>query len=202
MHYGLINWFLGKGPMAEPDTRFMASYLAAVGALAQLARDVDLELAANELARGMPDDEARAVFAAQADAARAADPAPARERARARRVPRAASRACCGAHADDEPVFADNPIRFLRELYHYLQMEENPDTPPSEKIWEDDAAILGAAEAFYAEVARRTGARWYGRRRAVRRPARRPRRADDDAVWRACVRRAPRSSARASSSCS
>src|SRR5262249_22313192 len=42
----------------------------------------------------------------------------------------------------DEPVFADNPIRFLRELYHYLQMEENPDTPPAEKIWEDDAAIL------------------------------------------------------------
>src|SRR5262249_11341002 len=63
VHYGLINWFLGKGPMAEPDTRFMASYLAAVGALAQLARDVDLELAAADLAHALPDDEARALFA-------------------------------------------------------------------------------------------------------------------------------------------
>src|SRR5262249_24136013 len=63
VHYGLISWFLGDGPMAEPDTRFMASYLAAVGALAQLARDVDLELAASELSRALPDAEARAVFA-------------------------------------------------------------------------------------------------------------------------------------------
>ena len=89
VHYGLINWFLGKGPMAEPDTRFMASYLAAVGALAQLARDVDLELAANELvARNARRRGARGVRG-EADAARAADPAPARERPRARRVPRA-----------------------------------------------------------------------------------------------------------------
>jgi acetyl/propionyl-CoA carboxylase alpha subunit len=184
VHYGLINWFLGKGPMAEPDTRFMASYLAAVGALAQLARDVDLELAANELSRGMPDDEARAVFAAKQTL-----------------LVRPIQRLLANAHVlggflgrfegvlwttpDDEPVFADNPIRFLRELYHYLQMEENPDTPASDKIWEDDAAILGAAEAFYAEVARRTGARssdldalFAGRRD--------PRLAADDAVWRAC----------------
>jgi biotin carboxyl carrier protein len=85
----------------------------------------------------------------------------------------------------EEPAFADNPVRFLRELYHYLQMEENPDTPPSEKIWEDDAAILGAAEAFYAEVARRTGARWSDLDALFAGP-RDPRLAADDAVWRAC----------------
>jgi hypothetical protein len=132
VHYGLINWFLGKGPMAEPDTRFMASYLAAVGALAQLARDVDLELAASEMMRGLRDDEARAAFADKQTL-----------------LVRPLQRLLANAHVlggflgrfegllwttrNDEPVFADNPIRFLRELYHYLQMEENPDTPPARR---------------------------------------------------------------------
>lgn len=184
LHYGLINWFLGKGPMAEPDTRFMASYLAAIGALAQLARDIDLELAANELSRALPDDEARAVFAEKQTL-----------------LVRPIQRLLANAHVlggflgrfegvlwsthDDEPSFADNPVRFLRELYHYLQMEENPDTPPSEKIWEHDAAILGAAEAFYGVVARRTGARW-SQLDALFAGPRDPRLAADDAVWHAC----------------
>jgi acetyl/propionyl-CoA carboxylase alpha subunit len=185
VHYGLINWFLGKGPMAEPDTRFMASYLAAVGALAQLARDVDLELAANEFARSLPDDEARAVFAEKQTL-----------------LVRPIQRLLANAHVlggflgrfdgvlwtvrDDEPVFADNPIRFLRELYHYLQMEENPDTPPSEKIWEDDAAILGAAEAFYGEIWRKTGTAWSGLD-ALFAGSRDLRLASDDATWGACA---------------
>ena len=185
VHYGLINWFLGKGPMAEPDTRFMASYLAAVGALAQLARDIDLELAANEMARSMRDDEARAAFAEKQTL-----------------LVRPIQRLLANAHVlggflgrfdgvlwvshDDEPSFAENPIRFLRELYHYLQMEENPDTPPSDKIWADDAVILGAAEAFYAEVTRRTGAHWSDLE-ALFAGARDARLADSAALWQACV---------------
>jgi biotin carboxyl carrier protein len=185
VHYGLINWFLGKGPMAEPDTRFMASYLAAVGALAQLARDVDLELAAGELSRALPDAEARAVFADKQTL-----------------LVRPIQRLLANAHVlggflgrfegvlwtsrREEPEFADNPVRILRELYHYLQMEENPETPPSEKIWEDDAAILGAAEAFYGEVTRLTGARWADLD-ALFAGARDPRLAGDDASWQACA---------------
>ncbi len=199
VHYGLINWFLGKGPMAEPDTRFMASYLAAVGALAQLARDIDLELAASEFSRALPE-EARAIFAEkQTLLVRPVQ----RLLANAHvlggflgrfegvlwtaRKPSGAQRAEGERRSDswDEPAFAGNPIRFLRELYHYLQMEENPDTPPSEKIWEDDAAILGAAEAFYGEVWRRTGTRW-SELDALFAGARDPRLAADDAVWRAC----------------
>ncbi|MGH7292933.1 MAG: biotin carboxylase, partial [Myxococcota bacterium] len=45
VHYGLIQWFLGRGVMAEPTTRFMTSYLGAVGALQQAADNLDLELA-------------------------------------------------------------------------------------------------------------------------------------------------------------
>ncbi len=185
VHYGLINWFLGKGPLAEPDTRFMASYLAAVGALAQLARDVDLELAMGEMARAMPDAEASAVFANKQTL-----------------LLRPIQRLLANAHVlggflgrfdgvlwttrDAEPVFTDNPIRFLRELYHYLQMEENPETPPAEKIWEDDALILGAAEAFYAEVTRRSGARGADFEKLFS-GKRDDRLTQDDALWQACV---------------
>ncbi|MBW2501179.1 MAG: biotin carboxylase, partial [Deltaproteobacteria bacterium] len=41
IHYGLVNWTLGLEPMMKPSTRFMGPYLAAVGALETLARDID-----------------------------------------------------------------------------------------------------------------------------------------------------------------
>ena len=49
VHYGLIQWLLGRGVMAEPNTRFMTSYLGAVGALQQIAADLDLELGFQQL---------------------------------------------------------------------------------------------------------------------------------------------------------
>ena len=51
LHYGLVNWTLGVEPMMKPNTRFMGPYLAAVGALQTLAKDIDLELAAGELGK-------------------------------------------------------------------------------------------------------------------------------------------------------
>ncbi len=187
VHYGLINWFLGKGPMAEPDTRFMSSYLAAVGALEQLAREVDLELASAELAKRQPDAEARAVLASKQTL-----------------VVRPLERLLANAHGlggflgrfdgvlwrmrDDEPAFAENPVRFLAELYRYLHMEDNPGTPPSEKIWADDAAMLRDAEDFYAEVERRTGVSDWPALVALFDGARDDRlAAGDDALWQACV---------------
>ncbi|MDX1579161.1 MAG: biotin carboxylase N-terminal domain-containing protein, partial [Gemmatimonadota bacterium] len=65
VHYGLIQWFLGKGVMAEPDTFFMRSYLAAVGALRQVVNDVDLDVAMEEVLRSQEDDEARQAVAAK-----------------------------------------------------------------------------------------------------------------------------------------
>ena len=186
VHYGLINWFLGKGPMAEPNTRFMSSYLAAVGALEQMARGVDLELAAGELAKRESDAEARGVLAQKQNL-----------------LVRPIERLLANAHVlggflgrfegelwkteGDEPVFADNPVRFLRELYHYLHMEENEDNPPSERIWDDDQELLASAEAFYADVAERTGVRDAEGLEALFSGSRDDRLADgDDALWQAC----------------
>ena len=48
-------------------------------------------------------------------------------------------------------------MRFLERLYHFLDLEDRPEKPPSEKIWDHDQEILENAVAFYAEVERRTG---------------------------------------------
>ena len=156
VHYGLINWFLGKGTMAEPDTRFMQSYLAAVGSLQKCIDGVDLEVAVRELASRQPDAEARALLAKKRTL-----------------LVRPIERLLASSHmlagflgrfdgdlwrVDYGVVsFADNPVRFLHELYHYLNMEEDPSTPPSEKIWDHDGAMLRDARSFYAELFRRTG---------------------------------------------
>ncbi|MFO0687769.1 MAG: biotin/lipoyl-containing protein [Myxococcota bacterium] len=156
LHYGLVNWTLGVEPMMKPNTRFMGPYLAAVGALQMLARDVDVELAARELGRTLTHAAAREAYAAQETL-----------------YLRPLGRLFSDAHAlagflglhdgrlwkrnGDQVEFTVNPIAFLRELYHYLNMESGPGKSPSETIWADDDALLAEAEAFYAELGRRLG---------------------------------------------
>ncbi|MCP5068334.1 MAG: biotin carboxylase, partial [bacterium] len=157
VHYGLVQWFLGKGVMAEPNTGFMQPYLAAVGALQQVVNDVDLVLAGRELSKAQADDEAREILASKQTL-----------------LVRPISELLKDSHAlagflgrfdgelwqvdADEVRFEANPVYFLDRLYHYLDMEERPGASPSEKIWEQDQEILEAALAFYAEVEARTGA--------------------------------------------
>ncbi|HTO53986.1 MAG TPA: biotin/lipoyl-containing protein [Myxococcota bacterium] len=157
VHYGLIQWFLGHGVMAEPNTRFMAAYLGAVGALAQLANDVDLELAWQELVRRQKNPDARAVLEAKETL-----------------LLRPLARLLGNAHllggflgrydgelwkADGDKVrFAQNPVRFLERLYHFLDLEPRSDKSPAEQIWDHDAEVLDAAREFYADIESRTGA--------------------------------------------
>jgi biotin carboxyl carrier protein len=155
VHYGLIEWFLGRGVMAEPSTRFMQAYLAAVGSLAQVVNDVDVPLGFDEIARRTP--------------------APARGLLDAKEtlLERPLQRLLAAPHVlggflgryDGElwrseggrASFVANPVRFLERLYHFLDLEELPEKPPSEKIWDHDHEILQKALSFYAEVERRTG---------------------------------------------
>jgi biotin carboxyl carrier protein len=67
-------------------------------------------------------------------------------------------------------------------------MEENPGTPPSDKIWSDDHEILSSAQGFYAGVAERVGvADWSGLEKLFA-GERDDRLVDgDDALWQACV---------------
>jgi len=156
LHYGLVNWTLGVEPLMKPNTRFMGPYLAAVGALQLLARDVDLELAAGALGKRLSGKPAREAYAAQ-------ETLYLRPLGRLLGDPHALA-GFLGLHdgrlwkrSGQDVDFRVNPIVFLREIYRYLNMEPTPGKPPSEAIWSHDDELLTAAETFYAELATRLG---------------------------------------------
>ncbi len=187
VHYGLVQWFLGKGVMAEPNTRFMQSFLAAVGALRQMVNDVDLELAAAELVKAQPDAEARDVLIAKETLlVRPVHELLANPHVLAGFLGRFDSELW---QVDGGEVrFEANPVRFLDRLYHFLDMEERPGVSPSEKIWEHDQGILASGLAFYDEVEARTGAASAAELEALFAGAEDARLCGGDtALWDACV---------------
>jgi biotin carboxyl carrier protein len=187
VHYGLIQWLLGRGVLAEPNTRFMTSYLGAVGRLAQVAGDLDLELAFQQALRDTVDAEARGALEAKETL-----------------LLRPLARLFANPHLlggflgryDGElwktdgasARFAANPIEMLERLYHFLDLEARADKPPAEQIWEHDAAILDSGRAFYAGVAERTGARDFDalERLFAGKPAA-ALSGGDASLWEACV---------------
>ena len=157
VHYGLVQWFLGKGIMAEPTTAFMQPFLGAVGALQQVVDDIDLDVAVAALVKRQPDAHARKVLGSKQTLLL-------RPIGKLLENPHVLG-GFLGrydgelfVHGDGEVRFAANPVRFLERLYHYLNLEYVSSKPPSERIWDHDQDILGAALAFYDEVEARTGA--------------------------------------------
>jgi acetyl/propionyl-CoA carboxylase alpha subunit len=186
IHYGLVNWTLGIEPMMKPNTRFMTPYLAAVGALETHAREIDLEIAAAETLRGLPGASAKQAFAAQETL-----------------LLRPLGRLLRDAHAlagflglydgrlwerrADGIAFRENPMVFLRELYHYLNMETVPNKPASEMIWEHDDQVLQAALEFYEDVAEAFGTQdWATIAARLEGPRDAALVGEDDALWAAC----------------
>jgi acetyl/propionyl-CoA carboxylase alpha subunit len=185
VHYGLIQWFLGHGVMAEPTTRFTQPFLAAVGALQQLANDVDVPLAFDEVMRRTAAGAQRLLAAKETLLERPLGALLANPHVLAGFLGRYDGE--LWKRADGGVVFAANPIRFLERLYHFLDLEERPGKPPSEKIWDHDQELLGRALGFYAEVEKRTGVSDHAALEKLF--AGRPSKAlagDDAALWARC----------------
>lgn len=158
VHYGLVQWFLGKGVMAEPTTQFMQPFLAAVGGLQRIIDDVDLDFAVADLVKKQPDAKARAVLSSkQTLLLRPIEKLLENAHVLAGFLGRFDGELF--AHGDGEVRFVDNPVHFLERLYHFLDLEHVASKPPSERIWDHDQNILTEALAFYTEVEERTGAR-------------------------------------------
>ena len=156
VQYGLINWTLGLEPMMKPNTRFLSPYFAAVGSLAQLTRDIDLDLAVREMMKSMPSPEASKTLAAKETLllrplrALLEDP-----HALAGFVGRHQGR--LWEMKGDTAQFCVNPIQVLSELYRYLHMDYDPSEPASEMIWESDDRLLQEGLSFYREIEERAG---------------------------------------------
>jgi acetyl/propionyl-CoA carboxylase alpha subunit len=158
VHYGLLNWILGRDAMVKPSTRFMAAYLAGVGSVATVIRDFDVELAFRELLARHTDVEAGRVL-----------------RRKETLLVRPVQRLLANPHLTagfigrydgqfwlrqgEDVSFTANPVEFLEALYHYLNLDYVDGKPASEMIWDHDESVLSSARAFYRSIEERTGQR-------------------------------------------
>ncbi|HNF15370.1 MAG TPA: biotin carboxylase N-terminal domain-containing protein [Leptospiraceae bacterium] len=153
VHYGLINWILGKDPMFKPNTRYMMSYLAGIGSLFSYSKDVDAEIVWAELSKQ--------ILAKN----------PERAKVLARKMTlilRPIKEVCANPHIlagfigfnsshswkeeNGKVKFLINPVRILNDLYRYLNLEKSEKKAPCDQIWDHDAEILEAAISFYDEI--------------------------------------------------
>ena len=156
VHYGLLSWILGHDPMLKPSTQFMRCYLAAVGAIEEIGRDVDVDAAWEQVLARQETPEARQTLAFKETLILR----PIRQLLQNSHL----LAGFVGLHHDrlwraagDDFAFVANPVLVLRALYHYLNLEADPARPPSLQIWDHDADVLEEAVAFYGEIGARSG---------------------------------------------
>ncbi len=161
-HYGLVNWFLGKGVNARPTTRFIVPYLSAVGALRASARQLDLVHAFAALRR-------ESCSGLEAAVQRAAEAAVDRKETLLLRPLEklfaephllagwvSVQGASCRIEGD-RTVWLHNPLRVLAALYRFLNMDRRDGVPAAYCIWDHDESVLDEALAFYDAIEARLG---------------------------------------------
>ncbi len=156
--YGLLHWLLGCDAMARPATPFVRSYLAAVGALARCAGEMDLDTAWQALTRR---------------AAERSPQAPQVLAAKTTLLLRPLKRLLASPHhlagwlaprrerrwevVGGRVQWRQNPLEVLDQLYRFLCLEDRPGTSPEERIWAHDQQLLEEGLAFYAGLRGRLG---------------------------------------------
>jgi acetyl/propionyl-CoA carboxylase alpha subunit len=155
VHYGLIQWILGKDSMFKPSTAFMISYLAGIGALQSIINDLDLEYLWMEKAK-KAEPELKKILSKKMTL-----------------VLRPIEKLIANPHvlggflgfydgklwdrSGGKLSFKENPIQFLEKLYYYLNLEDVASKAPSDKIWDHDEILFQNAKNFYQELTLRTG---------------------------------------------
>ncbi len=161
-HYGLVNWFIGKGINARPTTRFIVPYLTLVGELKAVGSQLDLDhaykLLRNKTVAAAPKADQQA-WAGVLDRKQLL-------------ITRPVARLCHEPHllsgwlalnqgaveAGDKGVtWLENPVELLANLYHYLHMDFVDGKPARHMIWDHDHEVLQAATGFYETLRARTG---------------------------------------------
>ncbi len=165
-HYGLVNWFIGQNINARPSTRFIVPYLTAVGQLKEVANNIDLKFAYNQI-RGKylsdaGDNKAAFINALDRKAGLLLRPLD-----MLFAEPHILSGWLSLNHknytADGETIsWLKNPIELVAELYHYLNMNYVAGKPAANMIWDHDNDLLQQAVSFYATLNERLGTDSFG----------------------------------------
>ncbi len=148
-HYGLVHWFLSRTVNARPTTKFIVPYLTAVGELASVAREVDLDVAWRAYVR----------HSASASVLEAKKTLILRPMMKLLQCPHTLS-GWLSANRDSFKIeenrvrFSENPVGLLIDTYHFLDLDSEGTAAASEKIWSHDAVLMETAEAFYMDATR------------------------------------------------
>ena len=159
-HYGLIHWFLARDIYGRVNTKFVAQYLAAVGALAQEVNrfsleDVWLGLKTREQTRLKTENlaihSADHIFDT-----------------RFTLVTRPIKCLLASPHllsgwlsiqsqfldsSHGETVrWRNNPLKALSALYHFLNLEYREGRPALQQIWDHDDVLLQRGLSFYEQL--------------------------------------------------
>ncbi len=162
VHYGLINWILGKDPMFKPNTRFMMSYLAGVGSLYTVIKNTDIDMLWDSYSKDINKNK------------------PSLHKIFNRKLtfilrpiklildsPHVLA-GFLGYHSgrsfkivNKKVKFLRNPLEFLGDLYSYLDLDPKSSKPACDKIWDHDDKILKEGLEFYSELAEILGKQSY-----------------------------------------
>ncbi|MDA0791022.1 MAG: biotin carboxylase [Proteobacteria bacterium] len=166
--YGLLCWIMGQDIQARPATSLVGHYLTAVGQLCQEAGNLDIVAAWDRISRHYR----TTLGQGAAPAVTAIMDRKASLMARAINALFAEPHFLAGwlsvnrrhfdftdAGGDDASgagiCWQTNPVVVLRDLYHYLNMDDSGGQPALYVIWDHDQELLADALAFYETVCER-----------------------------------------------
>jgi acetyl/propionyl-CoA carboxylase alpha subunit len=159
-HYGLIQWLLTRDVYCRPNTKFVAQYLAGVGALHQEVNQISIDVAWRELTKRA----ATEMQVADLDAQSAISVFEARSTLVMRplrillREPHLFAGWLSTVNAqfswrDDGGIrWLVNPLRVLSGLYQLLNLEQRAGRPALQQIWDHDESLLKCGLEFYQDL--------------------------------------------------
>lgn len=163
-HYGLVNWFIGNGINARPNTSFIQPYLTAVGLLKKQANQLDIEKAGIEFTKqalkqaDQSDEVQQAIKKVSSDKTTLI--------ARPVKLLMAEPHLLAGwlsankhqfESDGDKITWLTNPLSVLSALYAFLDLDEREGRAASEQIWSHDAKLLQQGLSFYAALQNQLG---------------------------------------------
>ena len=155
-HYGLLHWLLGNDPMLKPNTRFVSAYLALAGKIKRICDQVNLEVAWKIQLENVQKKYGRAGLIISEQ----------KLTLLLRPLKKLFSRTHLlmgwlalqkSKNTGNNPSARQNPVLILKDLYHFLRLDQHPGIPPSEQIWVNDQQILENAADFYSDFAHNFG---------------------------------------------
>ncbi|MDH5654493.1 MAG: biotin carboxylase [Spirochaetia bacterium] len=157
-HYGLLNFIIGLHPMMKPDTKFVIPYLTVLGSLSKEIESLEISHAWDTLKKIVHknlDETAEDVLAQKITL-----------------ITRPMEYLLAQPHLtagwlvlnhkrsfeiqNGKVLWKRNPVQVLKDLYHFLQMEERSWAAPASQIWDHDCMLLKKALEFYNDLEKTT----------------------------------------------